>query len=69
MPFVPDTVDNEQRCNCPGCPSNPLPDAVLWCAREAHTEPVEERGCLCPQCPIFKVYNLSGEYYCIASIA
>ncbi len=68
MTYVPDTPENAQRCNCPGCPSNPTPLAELFCGRE-HAEAVEERGCLCMQCPVYRVYNLSGDYYCRETVA
>lgn len=69
MPYVPDILENEQRCSCPGCPSNPTPDGILWCARQPHAEAAEQRGCICEQCPIFRVYDLAGQYYCMGSVA
>ena len=68
MTYVPDIPENAQRCSCPGCPSNPSQEVELYCGRTAHREHVEKSTCLCRVCPIFRVYQLAGEYYCEAPV-
>lgn len=64
MGCVPDIPENRERCSCPGCPSNPMNDATLHCGHHVWGKHVEQRGCICGICPLYRVYKLEGEYYC-----
>lgn len=68
MRFVPDVPDNADRCNCPGCVSNPVPGGELHCGRMLYREHVPRNGCECRTCPVFRAYDLAGEYYCEAPV-
>lgn len=68
MHYVPDTQENLDRCNCPGCPSNPDREHSLYCGRKPYGPHVEDRGCLCGTCPVLKMYDLNGQYYCEAPV-
>jgi methylamine---glutamate N-methyltransferase subunit C len=60
---IPDTQQNEDRCICRDCPSFPG-EGIFYCARGKSEKPVRERGCVCPDCAIFKEFRLQDGYYC-----
>jgi hypothetical protein len=64
MPQVPDEERNEQRCNCPGCPSKPADGSSLYCARGLSAMEVKTVGCICTSCPVYRVYQLADGYFC-----
>lgn len=64
MPEVPDVEQNWQRCSCPGCPSKPDDDTLLYCSRGLSPMPVRTVGCICGICPIYRSYQLSDGYFC-----
>ena len=77
MSKVDDTKENVEICkkNCGTCPThkaNNLSDAspgVLFCARgKSDKEEITDEGCNCPQCAVFKEYNLSGGWFCIYGV-
>ena len=37
----------------------------LFCAYEESTCITEEKGCLCPACPVTEKYDLDKVYYCL----
>jgi len=66
-----DTQENYDICmngNCEACPSYPG-DGVegLYCARRPSEDPVERKGCNCPECPVWIDGGLSQQYYCARS--
>ena len=63
MTMVPDTQENEARCDCGKCPSYPG-EGALFCHRgKSDTKPVLQ-GCVCADRAVFKEYDLLGGYYC-----
>lgn len=66
---VPDTEENVKQCICANCPS--YNDCMkqgmegLYCARGKTDCDVKRQGCVCPQCPVAKDYQLFGGYYCV----
>ena len=63
MGKVADVSDNEARCICGGCPSDPA-DSILYCAKGKSAHGIYRRGCICGDCEIFKEYGLVSGYYC-----
>ena len=65
---IDDTKENLNICMdyCGTCPSLPFPpNPFLFCARGKAKEAVVREGCKCPECPIWKTYDLSGDpYFC-----
>jgi hypothetical protein len=68
MGKVPVTPQNAALCICGGCPSSP-PEGTLFCATGKSAEKITRRGCLCPDCAVFKNCALFDAYYCAAGIA
>ena len=68
MGKVPDTPENMARCMCGGCPSYPG-EGGFFCAKGKSSKEMTKRGCLCTGCPIFKDYELTGGYFCVAGMA
>jgi hypothetical protein len=68
MHKVPNTPDNVSRCICGGCPSFPNV-GTFYCAVGKSEAPVRQRGCICPDCSLFKPNGLQDGYYCVAGIA
>jgi hypothetical protein len=66
---VPDTENNVKKCICANCPSynECMKEGMegLYCARGMSDCAVKRQGCVCPQCPVQKEYQLFGGYYCI----
>jgi hypothetical protein len=65
---VPDTPENSSRCICGGCPSYPG-EGAFYCAKGKSGLPVRQRGCVCPDCALFKTFGLEEGYYCIGGVA
>lgn len=66
---VDDTLENLNICMdyCGTCPSLPTPpNPFLFCARGKSDQTIEKLGCKCPQCGVWKKYNLNTDnpYYC-----
>ncbi len=61
---VPDVEQNTTRCNCPGCPSSPDDDSLLYCSRGLSPVRVRTVGCICTTCPIYRSYHLADGYFC-----
>ncbi len=61
---------NKQLCICGGCPSyNDCAKGkkeLLYCATGKSPSCIkEEKGCLCPTCPITPMIGLKNAYYCL----
>lgn len=58
-----------EMCICAGCPSYTTcmkeKDELLFCANGKSMCTVEERGCICPTCPVTSMLGLTHMYYCI----
>jgi len=53
-------------CICQKCPSYPgKNDPKVYCERAKSDLPIEKKGCICGQCPIWKINRFSEYYYCI----
>jgi hypothetical protein len=65
---VADTPENSARCICGDCPSSP-PEGTLFCATGKSAEKITKRGCICPDCAVFKEQALVDGYYCAAGAA
>lgn len=63
--LVPDLRENAERCSCPGCPSKPDDDTLLYCGRGLSTLRVPSRGCICTDCPIYRAHDLTDGYFCM----
>jgi hypothetical protein len=66
---VDDTPENLNICMdyCGICPSLPTPpNPFLYCARGESDQKIEKKGCKCPECGVYKKYNLKAEnpYFC-----
>ncbi|MHA2378071.1 MAG: DUF2769 domain-containing protein [Candidatus Thorarchaeota archaeon] len=75
MSKVPNTPENAEICKqfCGPCPTfkpNELPKHpphMLFCSRGASEKPkgqIEDKGCFCPGCGVFKNYELEGGWFC-----
>lgn len=68
MAQVEDNQENFDICmqgNCDTCPSYPKESGEgLYCARGASSQPIEKKGCNCPECKVWMDNGLSGMYYC-----
>lgn len=67
--LVDDTPENLNICMnyCGTCPSLPFPpQPFLYCARGKSKKTIDEKGCKCPQCDIWKKYrlNVKNPYFC-----
>ena len=67
--LVDDTSENLNICMdyCGTCPSLPTPpQPFLYCARGKSDKNIEKLGCKCPQCGVYKKYNLQTDntYFC-----
>jgi Protein of unknown function (DUF2769). len=64
---VPDTDVNYDDCLCyQGCPTyehNRL-SGRLFCSRGKSGKPIEERECICPDCPVQTRFSLTDLLYC-----
>ena len=61
---VPDLAENQRRCNCLHCPSNPPEGKGLHCARGLSDQRVRTVGCICTECPVYAEYGLTDGYFC-----
>ena len=68
---VDDTPENLNYCmdfcgTCPSLPNPPFP--FLYCARGNSEAKVDKKGCRCPECPVYRIYDLKGvngsPYFC-----
>ncbi len=70
-PIVELNDKNASRCLCPGCPtymSSPCPDErreKIFCSTGMTDCDVDQRGCLCGDCQVFKEYGLKIGYFCV----
>ncbi|HII15107.1 MAG TPA: DUF2769 domain-containing protein [Nanoarchaeota archaeon] len=57
----------EPRCICGSCPSFNECGAKAFCFDETGKSKCikEEKGCLCPSCPVQDKFKFSHTYYCI----
>ncbi|OGL45180.1 MAG: hypothetical protein A2161_17855 [Candidatus Schekmanbacteria bacterium RBG_13_48_7] len=67
---VDDNKWNLEKCLkfCTKCPSfGNRKNEGLYCARgeSKHFSEIQKRGCHCPECDIYKAYELTGSYFCI----
>ena len=73
---VDDTPENMEICKqyCGPCPTfkpnklNEVEPHALFCARGASKKPrdqIEDKGCNCFMCQVFKNYELEGGWFCI----
>lgn len=52
-------------CLCKKCPSYPgKGDKVVYCEHGKSGYPIEWKGCLCGNCPIWKINRFKNKYYC-----
>ncbi len=67
--MVQDTLENANKCLCPGCPSYGECMAgkteALYCSRGKTDCSVKTNGCLCGGCPVYAENNLNSGYFCI----
>ena len=70
MGKVPNTPENEVKCNCPNCPTwlaNECPKEKkenLFCAKGTTTCNLPDNGCVCGMCLVHDKYDLEGGYFC-----
>lgn len=75
MAKVPDTPENAEKCICPNCPTVKDNKCVaekketLYCARGKSQCELEEKMCICGQCPVWFRNSLSNYYYCLSGEA
>lgn len=66
--MVPDTKENRQMCICANCPSYPVAckGEILYCSDSIGKSRCDilAAGCICPSCPVFFKYSLTGIYFC-----
>jgi len=52
-------------CICRKCPSYPgKKDPKVYCERGKSNFTIEKRGCICSNCPIWKINHFTEYYYC-----
>jgi hypothetical protein len=52
-------------CICQKCPSYPgNKDPRVYCEYGKSNYPIEKRGCICSDCPIWKINRFQNHYYC-----
>ncbi|MGZ8936509.1 MAG: DUF2769 domain-containing protein [Halobacteriota archaeon] len=64
---VPITPENKRKCLCGTCRTytyNGL-RGRLFCSIGKSEKTPQVKGCVCPSCPVFIEYKLSGYYFCI----
>jgi hypothetical protein len=65
---VPDTQENLTKCICKGCPTHNecMKKGMqgLFCSRGKSSCEMEQKGCICGECPLSAEYQLSSTYYC-----
>jgi len=56
----------KEKCNCPMCPSYVDCKERAFCFEEVGKSKYikEEKGCLCPACPVQEKMDFSQVYYC-----
>ncbi len=52
-------------CICHKCPSYPKKDPKVYCERAKSDKKIEEKGCICDKCLVWKLNRFSNYYYCI----
>ena len=78
-PQVEDNSENMEICKkfCGPCPTfkpnklNEVEPHALFCARGASVKPaedIENKGCNCFECGVFKKYGLKGGFFCIYGV-
>ena len=76
---VDDTPENMEICKrfCGPCPTfkpndpNEVEPHALFCARGASSKPreqIEDKGCNCFNCDVFRKYGLEGGWFCIYGV-
>lgn len=70
--IVPNIEENTTRCLCPGCPTYnkcmKSRDQRLFCSRGNTKCNLDEEGCICGECPVWKEYMIKSFYYCRSSL-
>ncbi len=65
---VDDTEENVHSCTCPDCPSYDDcargKDETLFCARGVSACALPQNGCICDECSVWDVYELTDMYFC-----
>ncbi len=61
-------------CTCKKCPSYPSCKSgkcneILYCGRGASSKKINKKGCICMNCPVYKMKKFTEGYYCIKGIA
>jgi len=52
-------------CACKRCPSYPgKKDPLTYCEFGTSEKEIEKKGCVCPQCFVWKINRFSNYYYC-----
>jgi hypothetical protein len=70
--IVLDVKENVERCQCPRCPTYnecmEYSDQRLFCSRGNTECTLDEEGCICSECPVWKEYMIKSFYYCRSSL-
>ena len=61
---VPNTPDNAMKCICGKCPTHVEGDKTFFCAVDKSDLGFEQKGCICNDCALWELYELSDGYYC-----
>ncbi len=65
---VDDSKANVRACICPDCPTYDAcakgKGETLYCARDKSACTLAEQGCICDECTVWGMYELSDFYYC-----
>jgi hypothetical protein len=69
---VPDKEVNANMCRCPECPTYNRCMKInfehLFCSRGNTECTLDEEGCICGECPVWKEYGIKSFYYCRSSL-
>lgn len=53
-------------CLCRKCPSYPgKGDPMVYCERDKSQKEITKNGCICSNCPVWKINRFTEYYYCI----
>ena len=59
----------KEACDCPTCPSynrcSKVDEELLFCFAGKSSCITDDKGCLCPSCPITHMQGLKHQYYCL----
>lgn len=71
---VPQINENFNRCLCPVCPTYTSTFCAdeeeesrekMFCSIGQASCALDQNGCICGDCPVWKEYELTSNYYCI----